>query len=205
MSRSNCYYKAINSEIFKCLALENVRIAGYIQLNLSINLIQSNDCYKGDLLMSLLQFYSILHLLSAVTWIGGMIFVNFALVPGIADMAPEQRGAVMGRVSKRFSIISMICLIVLLITGYLKVPEGMMFAPASHYGEMLLIKHILVIIAIIIGLYISFGVAPKIRNNAPKPGEAPSAVFISAQKTLGTLAFTNMIFGILIVIVISLR
>ena len=94
MSRSNCYYKAINSEIFKCLALENVRIAGYIQLNLSINIIQSNDCYKGDLLMSLLQFYSILHLLSAVTWIGGMIFVNFALVPGIADMAPEQRGAV---------------------------------------------------------------------------------------------------------------
>jgi len=155
--------------------------------------------------MSLLQFYSILHLLAVVTWIGGMIFVNIVLAPGIADMAPEQRGAVMGRVAKRFSMISMFCIIILLITGYLKTPEGMMFAPASHYGLILLIKHILVLIAIIIGLYISFGVAPILRKNAPKPGEAPSAELISAQKTLGMLSFTNMILGILIVIVISLR
>ena len=155
--------------------------------------------------MSLLQFYTILHLLAVVTWIGGMIFVNLSLMPSIADMPPEQRGAVMGRVTKRFSIISMICILVLLITGFLKVPEGMLFAPASHYGLVLLIKHILVLIIIILGLYISFGLSPKIRKLAPKPGEAPSPEFISAQKTLGTLAFTNMIIGILIIIVISLR
>jgi putative copper resistance protein D len=159
---------------------------------------------KGEK-MSLLQFYSILHLLAVVTWIGGMIFVNLSLVPSISNMAPEQQGAVMGRVTKRFSIISMICILVLLITGFLKVPEGMLFAPASHYGLILLIKHILVLIAIIIGLYISFGVAPKIRKLAPKPGEAPSAEMISAQKTLGALAFTNMIVGVLIIIIISLR
>jgi putative copper export protein len=155
--------------------------------------------------MSLLQFYSILHLLTVVTWIGGMIFVNLSLAPSIADMPPEQRGAVMGRVTKRFSIISMICILILLITGFLKVPQGMMFAPESHYGLILLIKHILVLIAIIIGLYISFGISPRIRKLAPKPGEAPSAELISAQKALGALAFINMIVGILIIIIISLR
>jgi uncharacterized membrane protein len=155
--------------------------------------------------MTLLQFYSILHLLAVVIWIGGIIFVNLSLMPSIADLPLETKGAVMGRVTKRFSIISMISILVLLITGYLKVPEGMMFAPASHYGLILLIKHILVLIIIFLGLYISFGISPRVRKLAPKQGEAPSAEFISAQKTLGALAFTNMIIGILIIIVITLR
>jgi uncharacterized membrane protein len=155
--------------------------------------------------MTLLQFYSILHLLAVIVWLGGMIFMNLILMPGTTVLDPQQRGKLTGVVAKRFSIAAWISVIVLLITGGLKTPPGMMFAPASHYGGVLMIKHILIIIVLIIGLTISFGVAPKLSKLAPKPGEAPSPEFISAQKKLKVLGTTNMILGVCIVIIISLR
>jgi uncharacterized membrane protein len=155
--------------------------------------------------MTLLQFYSMLHLLAVITWLGGMLFMNLILMPGMMALDSAQRGALIGAVAKRFSIAAWTSVIVLLITGVLKTPPGMMFAPASHYGGVLLLKHILILIAIIIGLTISLGVAPKLSKLAPKAGEAPSSEFMSAQKKLRTLSTTNMIIGVCIVIVISLR
>lgn len=155
--------------------------------------------------MSLLQFYSILHLLCAVVWIGGMIFMNLILMPGIQKLEPPLRGAVVGVVAKRFTVAAWISIIVLLITGGLKTPPGMMFAPESHYGMMLMIKHIIILLAIIIGLTISLSVAPRVVKLAPKAGEAPAPEFLSAQKMLKMLSTINMILGIVIVIVISLR
>ena len=155
--------------------------------------------------MTLFQFYSMLHLLAVITWLGGMLFMNLILMPGMSVLEPMQRGMLTGAVAKRFSILAWSSVIVLIITGILKTPPGMMFAPQSHYGGVLLIKHILILIGIIIGLNISLGVAPKLRKLAPKTGEAPSAEFLSAQKKLKTLSTTNMIIGICIVIVISLR
>ena len=155
--------------------------------------------------MSILQFYSILHLLAAVVWIGGMIFMNLILMPGLNALEPQQRGPVIAVAAKRFTVAVWVCFIILLITGGLKVPPGMMFAPESHYGEILMIKHIIILLALIIGLVISLSVAPKVIKLAPKPGEAATAEFLSAQKMLKTLSATNMILGIIIVIVISLR
>lgn len=155
--------------------------------------------------MTLLQFYSMLHLLAVITWLGGMLFMNLILMPGMSVLEPLQRGMLTGTVAKRFSIAAWTSIIVLIITGILKTPPGMMFAPASHYGGVLFLKHILIIIGIIIGLIITLSVAPKLRKLAPKQGEAPSAEFISAQKKLKVLSNTNMIIGICIVIAISLR
>ncbi len=111
--------------------------------------------------MTLLQFYSMLHLLAVITWLGGMLFMNLVLMPGMSVLEPMQRGMLTGAVAKRFSILAWSSVIVLIITGILKTPPGMMFAPQSHYGGVLLIKHILILIGIIIGLNISLGVAPK--------------------------------------------
>jgi putative copper export protein len=140
-----------------------------------------------------------------VIWIGGMVFNYLVLIPGTSSLNPEQKDAVLSGVSKRFSMISMFCILVLLITGYLQTPSGMFFAPDTHFGEVLMIKHILIIIVILLGIIISMVYVPKIKKYAVKPGETPSAELISARKAMDTLSFITMILGVLIVIVISLR
>jgi uncharacterized membrane protein len=94
-------------------------------------------------------------------------------------------------------------IVVLILTGLHKTPAGMMFNMTSTYGTILFIKHILILIAIFVGLAIAFGTLPKMRKLAPKPGEKPSEEFISAQKTLGMLSVTNMVLEIIIVILIK--
>ena len=145
-----------------------------------------------------------LHLLAAVTWIGGMIFMNIIFMPSQTVIAPQERGKIVGSVAKRFSILAWLSVVILLITGIIKTPSGMMFNPGSGFGLWLTIKHVIIILMIVIGLYISLGLAPKINKLIPNPGEQPSQVFIKTQNLLKLLGLTNMILGILILVTISM-
>ncbi|MDZ7291948.1 MAG: CopD family protein [candidate division KSB1 bacterium] len=145
-----------------------------------------------------------LHLLATVTWIGGMIYTILVLMPSLTAMDPPLRGRLMGTASRRFSIIAWSSIVVLLVTGYLKTPSGMLFDTSSTYGITLLLKHFVFLIMLIIGILITFLIVPKIGKLAPKPGEQPSAEFLQAQKQLPVFAVTNMVLGIVILFIISI-
>ena len=153
--------------------------------------------------MEVMKFMNFFHLIAAIIWIGGMIYINFILMPRLKVIDPQERGKLLNAVGKTFSIWAWSSIVVLILTGLHKTPAGMMFNMTSAYGTMLFIKHILILIAICVGLTIVFGVLPKMRKLAPKPGETPAKEFVSAQKTLGILSLTNMITGIIIVILIK--
>ena len=145
-----------------------------------------------------------LHLLATVVWIGGLIYINLVLMPSLTAIDPPQRGKLSGAVAKRFTILAWCAVIILLITGYLKTPSGMLFNISNTSAVALTIKHILVLVMIAIGLLVTFVTAPKMKSLAPEPGEPPPPEFLKAQKQLSTLALTNMILGILVLLSVAI-
>ena len=145
-----------------------------------------------------------LHVLAMMTWVGGMIYANLILMPSMTAIDPPQRGRLMGAIVKRFTVLSWSSVIILLITGYIMIPEGMLFNFSISYGVWLNIKILIVLLMIIIGLYITLIISPKITASAPKSDEKPSSDFLRAQKQIPVLALTNMILGILALLCIAL-
>lgn len=149
-------------------------------------------------------FINVLHILATAVWIGGAAFVHFILKPASRSIDPQQAGKLFGLVAKRFSKVAWGSIIILLVTGYLKTPDGLMFDTSSEMGMMLTIKHILVAGVLVVGLTIGLYVVPSMQKAAPKPGEAPSAAFIGYQEKLNTFASINLVLGVLVVIVASM-
>jgi len=141
-----------------------------------------------------------LHLVASVVWIGGMIFLHYILTPAQNVIKPEEGGKLFGFVAKRFTIAAWSSTVILIITGLIKAPSGVLFDLSTHYGLWLTIKHALIVLMIIGGLLITFRVAPKMGKLAPKPGEAPSMEFVKNQAMLSNISFLNMIFGLLVLL-----
>lgn len=150
---------------------------------------------------SIINFF---HLLGAVIWIGGAFYIHLILMPALKAIDPQEGGKLQGIIAKRFSIVAWASIIVLLITGFLKTPSTMLLNTTSYFGIILLIKHIFIIGAIFVGLMIALVAVPNLSKNAPKPGEKPSAGFFKYQKTLHTLALTNLIFALIILLLASM-
>lgn len=147
---------------------------------------------------------NIIHILSTAVWIGGAFFIHFMLQPSMKHIDPQQSGKLMGIISKRFSITAWICIILLIITGYMKTPQAMLFNFTTDMGLYLSIKHLMIILVVITGLVIGLYVVPNLRKNSPKAGEAPASEFAKYQKYLSNLATLNLILGVLIVVFASL-
>ncbi len=96
-----------------------------------------------------------IHLISASIWVGGSIFIGIVLVPVLKTMTTsmEERLQIMIKVGRRFNKIAVPSLIILIITGVysshqlLSKPELLL---SSSYGNLLIIKIILVIALIIV-------------------------------------------------------
>lgn len=153
--------------------------------------------------MVLQTIIDFLHLLAAVTWVGGMIYIELVLTPSLKAIDPPQRGKLLGAVAKRFAFFAWGSIIVLFVTG-ISEPEFRTFFDLSSRGVILTVKYVLFLVMILIGLFITFAIVPKMERLAPKPGEKPSPDFPKVQKQLATLAFINMILGILILFFIEL-
>jgi uncharacterized membrane protein len=140
------------------------------------------------------------HLLATAIWIGGAVFIQMILQPSLKLIDPQQSGKLFGVVAKRFSITSWICIGVLVVTGYIKTPERMLYDFSYSLGMFLAVKHTTIILVILVGLVMAFGVVPKLRKFSPKPGEPPSAEFLRYQKRLGTLAKVNLVLGLFVLL-----
>lgn len=145
-----------------------------------------------------------LHLLATSIWIGGAIYIHLILLPSLRRIDPQQSGKLQGIVAKKFSLVAWTCIIVLLITGYLKTPDGMLFDTSSEFGMILMIKHVFIAGVIVVGLIIALYVVPNMSKAAPKPGEQPSPEFFKHRKRLQFLAMVNLIFGVLILVYASM-
>jgi uncharacterized membrane protein len=140
------------------------------------------------------------HLIATVVWLGGAIFMKAILEPGLKKIDPREGGKLMGFIAKRFTKTAWTSIILLIVTGFMKTPEGMLFDTSSDTGMILTIKHILIVLVVIVGILIAAVAVPRMQRSAPVPGSAPSEAFINANRQLHRLSMTSTITGIAIVI-----
>ena len=156
--------------------------------------------------MTLANVADFLHLLATVAWIGGMLFMKLVLIPAMAAIDPPQRGRLMGGVAKRFTMVAWTSTAVLLVTGFMKTPSQVLFDGSTTYGTLLAVKHALIVLMIVVGLVITFFVAPRLRALAPAPGQAPSPALAAAAKNLDALSAINTILGLAVLaLVVAMR
>lgn len=140
------------------------------------------------------------HLLATAVWLGGAIFIHFILGPILRRIDPREAGKLQGILAPRFSKVAWACILLLIVTGLLKTPSDLLFDTTSDFGRILAVKHAMILAVVAVGLIIAFVVVPRLRKAAPSPGNPPSEEFHTAQRNLHTLAMTNTVLGVLIVL-----
>ena len=96
-----------------------------------------------------------IHLVSAAIWVGGSLFIVIVFSPLLKTMTNslQERMQIMIRVGKRFNIIAVPALIIMMVTGlynsHLILGKPTILFETS-YGQFLVIKIILVIVLIIV-------------------------------------------------------
>ena len=108
------------------------------------------------------------HVLSAVTWVGGMLFIALVLVPTVRALGDDRlRTRLMQESGYRFRTIGWIALALLVVTGLLNLwfQPFLLGAPRFHW------KLGLVVLALILSAFHDWVLGPR----AGRPGADPSA------------------------------
>ena len=97
-----------------------------------------------------------IHLVSAITWIGGQLFILVILLPIMRTALPRnERTLLFAQVGRRYAVVSWIALALLVVTGFFNGQRrGIDWSrlPDSTYGQILLAKLIIVAVVIVITL-----------------------------------------------------
>lgn len=138
------------------------------------------------------------HIMSAMFWVGGMLFLVLVIAPFLKTLPdPREKSKIYQTVGTQYRFWGWVAIITLLVTGpvmlatFYGIPPDRIFDPALHstpFGRALAIKIGLVIIIVISSLVHDFWLGPKARN---------SSGFSIIAKVFGR---SNLILAILIVI-----
>lgn len=114
-----------------------------------------------------------LHLLAAVAWIGGMVFLSFVLVP-ILKREPfaAQRGALIRAAALRFRLVVWVAIAVLLTTGPLLVmSRGWSPGEPGGWPAVLIVKLILIAILLTLTFAHDLFIGPRVGRilQTPEP------------------------------------
>ena len=107
-----------------------------------------------------------IHLSSITAWIGAILFISIIVGPIFKSKQIEASGDMLESIFRRFKLLSIICIILMIISGILLTgKEGAAaISISSTYGVLFLFKHILMVViagAIFISKYYLF---PKIKK-----------------------------------------
>ncbi len=122
----------------------------------------------AHLTMSWYHLVVFVHVLGAVIWVGGILFLGFVAVPAIRRLPDDARGNLLSTIGRRFRLIGYLALAVLFITGIIQmvtlganlsnVLDGSFFA--TRFGSSLAIKLVLVVIMVSVSAVHDFVVGP---------------------------------------------
>ncbi|MCC7024012.1 MAG: DUF4149 domain-containing protein [Thermomicrobiales bacterium] len=104
------------------------------------------------------QLSVFVHVVSAVVWVGGMLFLALVIAPATRQMPPAERGPLFSIVGRRFRTIGWLCIALLIATGIANVAfRGVTWGDVasgrlltSDFGRVLTAK--LAVIAVMIAL-----------------------------------------------------
>ena len=117
-----------------------------------------------------------LHLLAAVVWIGGMVFLSLVLVP-ILKQEPfaSLRGALIRAAALRFRFVVWVAISVLLMTGpLLALNRGLPLADPAAWPSVLAVKMTLVAFLLALTVAHDFWLGPRLSLILKKPDASRS-------------------------------
>lgn len=111
-----------------------------------------------------------IHISATVIWIGGILLNTLLLIPElerVLDGQPELH-RVLHRLRRRFHPVANLALVALLVTGLLQMAddphyEGMLQF-SNRWSQVLLLKHVLLLLMAGAGFWLQFNVAPALER-----------------------------------------
>lgn len=151
--------------------------------------------------LMILATSNFLHLIATVVWIGGISMILLVIMPGAKaslESGPVISG-LMKEISKRFTFMANISIVVLIITGIIivlydkTVTYNLDFS--IHWNLAMFLKHIIAAFMMIIHFYRGLLLIPKIGKLSAQ-GEEPSVIRL--QKFSLNLVKANLVLGVII-------
>ena len=153
--------------------------------------------------MAAYQFVVLLHLLAAIVWIGGTVFLAAVVIPVTRrSITPPQEGArVLGLVARRFRVVSWAAVAVLigsglyLVTGHWGVTPSVFFTGEGWFINVLRAKVGLVLAVLALSLVHDLYLGPRMaaRMEVRGPGGQPSPEAQRTRRVVIRLARVNML------------
>jgi len=156
------------------------------------------------------KFIVLVHVISAMVWLGGMFFLSLVLFPALKKFEPgEKRTRVISLTANRFRKVSWIAIFILLVTGIfnvlnLGITTETIFSGgflSSQLGKILSIKVSLVLVMIILSASHDFILGPRYSGlvSSQKPDIHTLSEIEKRRKITSWLARLNIIIAVLVV------
>jgi uncharacterized membrane protein len=143
-----------------------------------------------------------LHLLATVTWIGGIVTMLLAVMPGAREGLAGEAGKVLGPIARRFIPLANASILTLIVTGLV-----LMFHPQDFAGRplaeacwrwALLLKHAAVLAMVVVHFYRVWSLTPRIGRLSAAGDGAAAAELGRLQACSLNLVKVNLALGILV-------
>lgn len=138
-----------------------------------------------------------IHVLAAVVWVGGMLFMGIVVAPASrAVEEPSVRTALMSAVGQRFKVVGWICIALLILTGIFNLMSRLATASLSFH-RALGVKLLLVLAMIALSAVHDFVLGPRLV--AQEKGGASAEAVAPLRRRVISLARLNALLGIIVV------
>jgi uncharacterized membrane protein len=134
-----------------------------------------------------------LHVLAAVVWIGGMLFLGMVITPVLRGRPPGERAALLHIVGRRFLKIGWTALAILLVTG-----PTMWALLDFRLTPVLITKLVLVAVILMLSLLHDFSLGPRLVAEMQKGGEGNETLRL--RRRVALLARLNTLCAIVVLI-----
>lgn len=159
--------------------------------------------------MSLYAFSVFVHVLAAVVWVGGMLFLGLVAAPVLRKVEPlSLRSQIFLTVGRRFRVVGWICIVLLVATGITNLAilqinpfRNISFLLASPFGHALLAKLVLVLGVILLSALHDFVWGP--RAFAGGPGDAQSERY--RRRAIAVARLNSLLVLVIVFLGVNLR
>jgi uncharacterized membrane protein len=145
------------------------------------------------------------HVIGAMIWVGGMLFLALVIAPATRHLSPAERGPLFSIVGRRFRTVGWVCIALLVGTGLLNahfrgvgwedVASGRLFG--SDFGRVLAAK--LALVAVMLALSVAHDVLLGPASTAAHADPNQRARAATLRRRASWVARINAVVGVLVV------
>jgi uncharacterized membrane protein len=149
----------------------------------------------------------LIHIISAIIWVGGLLFLALIVVPATRGLPPAERGALISALGRRFRTVGWICIGLLIITGVITssyrgvtwqaVASGELLA--GQFGRLLAVKVSLVALMVVVSLLHDTVLGPASARALVRAGAPVTREVRRLRRASSWLARASVLLGLLVV------